>query len=214
MKVVAKKSIKKPLRGAKIASWVVLAVTTVLLAIFIGKAGLFASLFGKKPSPVVNLPLPDQVSSGVSMITGFDKDNQPYRLTSQSVLQDKQNDDLSHLKVLTGLLRKKDGKNLQMNALRGLYNKESKILDLEGKIKIVSQDEYVAYLEKARVTLNEKRLYATVPVKVIFDRGTIRANGVDITNNGERVLFFNGVKTRFNASTATVASEKADKRGK
>jgi len=213
LNIVTQKSTKKPLRGATVASWVILAVTAVLLAVFIGKAGLFASFFGKKPAPVVDLPLPDQISSGVSMITGFDKDDQPYRLTAQSVLQDEQNGDLSHLKTLTGLLRKKDDKNLQMSALRGLYNKESKILDLEGKIKIVSQDEYVAYLEKARVTLKEKRLYATVPVKVIFDRGTIRANGVDIINNGERVLFFNGVKTRFNANTATVASEKADKKG-
>ena len=204
---------KKPLRGSTIASWVVLAGTAGLLAVFVGKTGMFASLFGRKPTPIVNMPLPDQVSSGVSTITGFDKDNQPYRLTSQSVLQDEHNEDLAHLKILSGLLRKKSGKNLEMTSLRGLYNKEKKVLDLQGSIKIVSQGEYVAYLEKARVTLKEKRLYATVPVKVIFDRGIIRANGVDITNNGERVLFFNGVKTRFNSAAATVASSKSDQKG-
>lgn len=208
------KTIKKPIPAATIVSWLVLAATVFLLAVFAVKAGVFASLFARKPEPVVNMPLPDQVSSGVSSITGFDKDGQPYQLTSQSVLQDKDNSDLAHLKQITGVLRKKTGKKLLMSALGGSYNAKKKVLDLEGKIKLVSQDEYTAFLEKARVTLKEKRLYAKVPVLVIFDRGTIRANGVDITDNGNKVLFFNGVKTRFNSASASISGGKVDKKGK
>ncbi len=213
MNSVPVKNVKKPVRTATIVSWLVLAATLLLLAVFTVKAGMFASLFGRKPEPVVNMPLPDQVSSGVSTITGFDKDGQPYQLTSQSVLQDKNNSDLAHLKQVTGVLRKKTGKKLLMNALGGQYDAEKKILDLEGKIKLVSQGEYTAYLEKARVTLKEKRLYAKVPVTVIFDRGTIRANGVDISDNGNRVLFFNGVKTRFDSESASVSGGKVDRKG-
>lgn len=204
---------KKPIGIATLISWLVMAATMVLLAVFVTKAGMFASLFGRKPKPVVNLPLPDQISSGVSTITGFDKDKQPYELTSQSVLQDEKNPDLAHLKTITGVLRKKSGKKLQMSALRGEYHKEKKILDLIGSIRLVSQDEYTAYMEKAQVTLKEKRLYAKVPVIVIFDRGAIQANGVDISNNGNRVLFFNGVKTRFDAEAASAAGSKADRKG-
>ncbi len=204
---------KKPIPLATIVSWLVLGATILLLAVFTVKAGMFASLFGKKPEPVVNMPLPDQVSSGVSSITGFDKDGQPYQLTAQSVLQDINNSNIAHLKLITGVLRKKTGKKLLMNALAGQYNADKKILDLEGKIKLVSQGEYTAYLEKARVTLKEKRLYAKVPVTVIFDRGTIRANGVDISNNGNRVLFFNGVKTRFDSGAASVSGGKVDRKG-
>jgi len=158
--------------------------------------------------------LPDQVSSGVSTITGFDKDQQPYKLTSQSVLQDKDNSDLAHLKTVTGILHKKSGRKLQVKAVRGIYDKEKKTLDLSGDIKLVSEDEYTAFLEKARVILKEKRLYAKVPVTVIFDRGKIQANGVDISNNGQRVVFFNGVKTRFNGGAKVVAGSKSDKKGK
>ncbi len=207
------KTIKKPVRAATVISWLVLAATLLLLAVFTVKAGMFASLFGRKPEPVVDMPLPDQVSSGVSSITGFDKDGQPYQLTSQSVLQDKNNSDLAHLKQITGVLSKKTGKKLLMNALSGQYNVDKKVLDLEGDIKLVSEGEYTAYLEKARVTLKEKRLYAKVPVTVIFDRGTIRANGVDISDNGNRVLFFGGVKTRFNSESASVSGGKVDRKG-
>ena len=207
-------SSKKPLTVATLISWLILAVTMGLLAVFVTKAGMFASLFGRKPEAVVKLPLPDQVSSGVSTITGFDKDQQPYKMTSQSVLQDKNNSDIAHLEIIAGVLHKKSGKNLEMSALKGVYHKDKKILDLAGNIKLVSQGEYTAYLEKAQVTLKEKRLYAKVPVTVIFDRGRIQANGVDIKDNGKQVLFFNGVKTRFNASAEPASGSKADKKGK
>lgn len=205
---------KKPLTVATVVSWLILALTLGLLAVFVTKAGMFASLFNRKPEPVVDVPLPEQVSSGVSTITGFDKEQQPYKLTSQSVLQDKNNSDLAHLKTITGVLHKKTGKSLELSSLKGLYNKEKKTLDLIGNVMLVSQDEYTVYLEKARVTLKEKRLYAKVPVTVIFDRGRIQANGVDIRDNGKRVLFFNGVKTRFNSSSEPVTGGKADKKGK
>ena len=206
-------SSKKPLTVASVVSWLILAITLALLAVFIAKAGMFASLFNRKPEPVVDMPLPEQVSSGVSTITGFDKDQQPYKMTSQSVLQDKSNTDLAHLKTITGVLHKKSGKKLELSSLKGLYDKKKRTLDLIGNVKLISQDEYTAYLEKARVTLKEKRLYAKVPVMVIFDRGKIQANGVDIRNNGKRVLFFGGVKTRFNASNEPVTGGKADKKG-
>ena len=63
------------------------------------------------------------------------------------------------------------------------------------------------------MTLKEKRLYAKVPVTVIFDRGTIQANGIDISDNGNRVLFFDGVKTRFDSESAPVSREKVDRKG-
>ena len=183
-----------------------LAVTIGLVALFLIKAGLFASLFTKPSAPVANMPLPEQVSSGVSTITGFDKDKQPYEMKAQSVLQDKTNSDLAHLTTVSGHLVKKSGAVMKLSSKSGAYQKKKRILDLIGNVKLISQDQYTAYLEKARVTLKEKRLYAKVPVKVIFAQGTINANGVDITNNGAHVLFFGGVKSHFDASSQTDVS--------
>lgn len=204
---------KKPVRGATIASWVTLALTVGLVFFFVIKTGMFASLFGQKPEPVVDMPLPDQVASGVSTITGFDKDQQPYKLTAQSVLQDEKLSDIAHLKTVTGVLRRKSGKKLEISALGGTYDARKKRLDLVGKIRIISETEYTAFLEKTHVILKEKRMYANVPVSVIFDRGTIRSNGVDISDNGNRVLFFGRVKTRFNSAESAVNSGKTDRKG-
>jgi len=52
-------------------------------------------------------------------------------------------------------------------------------------------------MEKARVIVAEKRLTSDVPVTVEFTSGTIDANGVEISNDGNNILFLNGVKARF-----------------
>lgn len=205
---------KKKIRLVDIASTVVLLITLGLVGVFLFKAGLFASLFTKAPAPVANMPLPEQVSSGVSTITGFDKDNQPYEMKAQSVLQDKTNSDLAHLTTVSGNLRKKSGSVMELTSKGGAYDKKKRILDLEGNVKLISRNQYTAYLEKARVTLKEKRLYAKVHVKVVFAQGTINAQGVDITNNGGNVLFFGGVKTHFDGSSQNSLSGKTNKQGK
>ena len=201
------RSATKKFRLIDVLSALVLAVTIGLIGLFLIKAGLFASLFTRPPKPVANMPLPEQVTSGVSTITGFDKDNQPYEMKAQSVLQDKTNNDLAHLTTVSGYLRKKTGDTMRLSAKSGAYDKEKRILDLIGNVKLISQGQYTAYLEKARVTLKDKRLYAKVPVKVIFAQGSINSNGVDITENGARVLFFGGVKTHFDASSAKDVSD-------
>jgi lipopolysaccharide export system protein LptC len=203
----------KKLRLPMIVSWLVLAAILAMVAVFVVKAGMFASLVQKPPKPVQNQPIPDRVSSAAATITGFDKDQQPYELTARSVLQDATNDKLAHMKTVTGILRKKSGAKLLMQSDRAAYFSDKKILDLSGNIKLVSLDRFTAYLEKARVTLKDKRLYAKVPVTVIFDRGSIKANGIDVTENGKRILFFNGVKTLFDGEGSTARDDKTDKKG-
>jgi len=202
------RSATKKIRLVNILSMLILIITAGLVSLFLIKAGLFASLFTKPPKQVANMPLPEQITSGVSTITGFDKNNQPYEMKVQSVLQDKDNSDLAHLTIVSGYLRKRTGDTMHLSAKAGAYNKSSRILDLNGNVKLISQGRYTAYLEKARITLKDKSLFAKVPVKVVFDRGFINSNGIDITDNGARILFFGGVKTHFDASSVKDVSDK------
>ena len=52
-------------------------------------------------------------------------------------------------------------------------------------------------MDKAHVIVGEKRLASNTPVDVELASGTIKANGVEITNDGNNILFLNGVKARF-----------------
>jgi indolepyruvate ferredoxin oxidoreductase len=56
-------------------------------------------------------------------------------------------------------------------------------------------------LEKV-IVVEEKRLVSGGPVAVTFGSGTVNANGMQITDDGRRILFLNGVKARFDAPQA------------
>lgn len=203
----------KTVTKANIASWIILACTIGLILFFVIETGMLSALFAPKELRQVHISLPDQVSSGVSTITGFDKDKQPYRLTATKVVQDEKESKKAHLTIVAGQLKKKNGEILTMKALKGVYESEKKILNLIGKVQLSSKGRYMAHLEKATVSLKEKRLYAKVPVKVFFDRGTIDANGMEISDNGKKILFFGGVKARYEPAKAEDKGAKSDKKG-
>jgi lipopolysaccharide export system protein LptC len=48
------------------------------------------------------------------------------------------------------------------------------------------------------VELEKKNLVSNVPVIVEMSTGTIKANGLQISNDGNNIKFLNGVKARFN----------------
>ena len=185
----------KPVRIASVLSWLVLSLIAIMIAYFVWKAGLFPALFVHEDKPVPDVPAPEQITSGKSSITGFDKEQQPYRFTARSAIQDKNNEDLVHLDTVEGMFRKKDGEELELTANGGQYDSKVKILDLAGNIVLMSKGRYKAFMDKARVTLTDRKLVSKVPVKVVFDRGVIRANGVVITDNGKHVLFTGRVRT-------------------
>ena len=53
-------------------------------------------------------------------------------------------------------------------------------------------------MAKAKVQLEQKNLVSNVPVVVEMEAGTINANGLQVSNDGNNVKFLNGVKARFN----------------
>ena len=57
-------------------------------------------------------------------------------------------------------------------------------------------------MSKAQVNIAEHRLYSDVPVEVVYDRGVIRSNGMEIIDDGARILFFNGVKATFGGESS------------
>ena len=66
------------------------------------------------------------------------------------------------------------------------------VLEQEGR--------FTARMDKASIAVKEKRLTSDTAVTASFASGTVDANGMQITDDGARILFLNGVKARFNAS--------------
>jgi lipopolysaccharide export system protein LptC len=186
---------------SRLLSWLATAIGIGFVGLFLYQAGLFALLQPGEPAapPAVN---PDQITATTSTVNGIDKENQPYQVKAERGWQDSKVPTLVHLETVEGQFRRASGAEYTLTARTGAYDTKAKELDLEGQVTIVQKDRLTAVMEKAHVVVEEKKLTSGVPVDVTFGTGTIRANGIEITDDGARILFLNGVKARFDSATA------------
>ncbi len=171
-----------------------------ILGLFFVQSGLLAALFPKAPSIPLTVEKPEQITGQYSRIAGFDNQKQPYELTAKKGYQDKDNSNLVHMEDIVGVFKKLSGKSYQMDSNSGLYDSKSKDMDLQGNVRIVQPGEFTATMDKAHVNVATKDLVSNVPVVVEMDQGTIHANGLKISNNGNNIVFLNGVKAHFEAA--------------
>jgi lipopolysaccharide export system protein LptC len=185
-------------RLAPILSWAALAVGFGLVIVFLLQAGFFSILLPKPNPAIPTVEMPEQIAGSFARISGFDRENQPYVITSKRGYQDKETADLVHLEDLTGTFQRKSGQSFELLSNTGLYNVKAKEMDLEGNVRIVEKGRFTATMAKAHVELEKKNLVSNVPVVVEMDAGTISANGLQVSNDGNNIKFLNGVKARFN----------------
>ena len=108
----------------------------------------------------------------------------------------------SILNALSGNIRRSNGDTIDVKANNGLYDTDGKTLDLNGAVEIISEGKFIARMDKAHVIVKEKRLVANTPVTVEMPNGTIDAKALQITNDGNNILFFNGVHAKFKSNGA------------
>jgi LPS export ABC transporter protein LptC len=193
---------KRGMQPAAIASWLTLALAVAFFILFLVQAGTFSS-FGDYPEPApVKDVTQEKVVVSISSISGFDREQQPYTINSQSAVQDPQHANLINLKTISGKLRKSNGTRFSFDAKTGVYDSDSKTLDLAGDVHIISVGRFVATMPNAEVSLRDKQLTSDARVQVQFDSGDIVANGVRITNDGKDILFLNRVKARLRGAAS------------
>lgn len=194
----------KALRRAGLAramTWGAAALGIGFVAAFMAQAGFFTAMLPEEPKPQPQAQA-DQTSATASTVSGLDTERQPYEVTARRGWQDDATPTLVHLEAPQGVFRRPAGAQYMISAETGLYDTETKKLDLTGNVLLEQQDRFKARMDRANVVVEEKRLTSDGPVAVDFGTGTVNANGLQITDDGRRILFLNGVKARFDAPQA------------
>jgi lipopolysaccharide export system protein LptC len=184
-------------RLAPILSWIAAAGGLGLVLLFALQSGMFSALLPKAVQVPPTVDKPEQISGQKSRIAGFDRQQQPYEITADEGFEDKTNANLAHLKTVVGNFRKANGQSYQLLSATGLYNSKTKDMELQGGVKILQADHFTTTMDKAHVNVETKDLVSDVPVLVVMPTGTIKANGMKITNDGNNIVFLNGVKAQF-----------------
>lgn len=189
-------------RLARLTSWLAAAAGLGFVIAFLAQAGLFSALMpgsAVAPPPEVKA---DQVTAIESTVAGLDREKQPYEVTAARGWQDENVPSRVHLEAPEGSFRRPKGDAFTIKAKTGLYDTEAKTLELTGSVVLEQPERFKAMMDKANIVVEEKRLSSGSPVTAHFGSGTVKANGMQITDDGARILFLNGVKARFDAPLA------------
>jgi lipopolysaccharide export system protein LptC len=170
-----------------------------LVAAFVYQAGLFQALVPRPVEPGPQAPLAGQTTVSDSRATGFDRENQPYDVNAAAARQDDKSPDRVFLTTVAGIFKRRSGDTFKLTANAGLYNTTAKELDLEGDVTLISEGRFTARMAKAHVVVAEKKLTSNTAVTVDLGSGQIDANGLEITDDGKKILFSNGVRAKFRA---------------
>jgi lipopolysaccharide export system protein LptC len=186
---------------AKALTWLAAALGLGFVVAFLVQAGLFNALVPDAPRTEPQTRA-DQITATQSTVTGMDRQKLPYEVTAKRGWQDEATPTLVHLEAPEGRFRRPAGTEYMISAETGLYDTEAKKLDLSGNVLLEQKDRFTARMDRANIVVEEKRLVSDSPVAVSFGSGMVNANAMQITDDGARILFLNGVKARFDAPQA------------
>jgi lipopolysaccharide export system protein LptC len=171
------------------------------IAAFLWQAGVFALLLPQTPVAPPVIDNPAEITSSDAKLTGFDKDNRPYWVAAEQGTQDGQNADIIHMKKITAQFSNTAGELFDVAAEGGDYSRSGNSITLKGNVRIVQGKRFTAEMPQALVKLKDKSLKAERDVVVNMASGEIRSQGMQTSDDGKSILFFNGVHAIFDEST-------------
>jgi lipopolysaccharide export system protein LptC len=183
-------------RFSKLIGPVAVLAGLAVFALFLAQSGFFDFLNPLSPPNTEKLANPTLISGTHSQITGFDKNNQPFEITAQKGLQDKDTASLVHLETVAGVFHREAGKKIEVASDGAKYDSKTKALRLDGNVIFQEVGRYKATMSQADINVDDNSLSSQFPVHVDTSNGTVEADSMTVRDNGNRILFRGHVKAK------------------
>ena len=142
---------------------------------------------------------------------GYTRDGRPYDLTARAAAQDLANPGVLELKDVHAKVEMQNKAVVEVQAATGLYDTQGDSLILKTDITLSSSAGYTAKLSEAAVDIKKNTIVSNAPVEVKLTSGTVNANRLEVSENGDLIRFDNGVKMYVvppaNEATGSTASK-------
>jgi lipopolysaccharide export system protein LptC len=138
-----------------------------------------------------------QITMELPKLTGFRRDLRPYEVTASAARQDIRNPsviDLSDLKARIGMGAQ--GTALLV-AQQGIYDSTKETLKLAGDVNVRTGDGIELKMKSAFAEFKTGAINSQEPVEVQLQDGIINANGIEIIEGGQEIIFLGRVRTVF-----------------
>lgn len=142
-------------------------------------------------------------------LTGFTPDQRPYDLVARSAVQDLTDPDHVELNILRAKVLMEDQSTVTLKSNTGVFDTKQQQLELKKDILLTTSTGYEARLSRASVDMAKGTVSSDERVDVKLTNGTLSADRLRITDNGEVIRFEGNVMMNLdnvNAAPATTAS--------
>jgi lipopolysaccharide export system protein LptC len=186
--------------AARHSRWVRLfrrAIPVSLVSVLVAVAAI---AYLKPLHMLAKIPLDRLMVSGTKItmeapkLGGFTRDGRPYDLKARTAAQDLTNPGVLELTGVHATVQTQDRAQVDLKAATGVYDTKADLLTLHTDIVLTSSNGYSARLNQATVDIKKNRITSNEPVEVKLTNGTVNANALEVTDNGEVIRFDNGVE--------------------
>lgn len=172
----------------------VIALLILLLAGFVAWLDPFR-IVRDFPIDVLKLSIKDnKLVMDAPKLSGFTKDGRGYNITANSAAQDLTKTNIIELEGITAHFALTNDGMTVLTSAKGLYDAKADTVQLTEGITIRSTAGYEGKLSEAYIEVKKGHVITEKPVDIIFNNGTLRADRMEVHDNGGRAFFEGGVK--------------------
>lgn len=122
-------------------------------------------------------------------LSGFTKDGRGYNITATAAAQDLTKMNVIELEGIKANFALTNNGNTELTATKGLYDAKGDTVQLTEGITIRSTAGYEGKLQDATIEVKRGYVVTQNPVDIAFNNGTIRADRMEVFDNGARAIF-------------------------
>lgn len=119
----------------------------------------------------------------------IDKKQQPYTITAERAVQEKNNENLVILEKPDGDMMLKDGAWVALRADQGAFRQDSQQLFLKGAVEIFHDLGYQLKTEQLHINIKNHTAWSDVDIYIHGPKGTLEARGLKANSESEHLIF-------------------------
>jgi LPS export ABC transporter protein LptC len=128
-----------------------------------------------------------------SVISGTDGNNQSYEITSKKTWNTIDNENILEMSGIKTRMVLKDNYSINITGDNATYDNKKKYLKLQDNVEIKTNNRTVAFIKNMFIDLKKNKIMSPSPILVKFNDICIRSKAFEIKDNGNKIMFNNGV---------------------
>jgi lipopolysaccharide export system protein LptC len=127
-------------------------------------------------------------------LDGFTRENRPYRMRAVRAVQDMKNTGVIELDKINARLPLSGSNWADVEADKGIYDKDKNTLDITSDMTVTTTDGMVAKFKSAFIAIGNGNMRTADPVDIKLQRSHVTADSLDVQQRGKVLVFDRNVR--------------------